>query len=50
MKIREVFVPLENEVIDGVPTPFIEWDKFWETHSTDEGYIMAYVDGNNRTV
>lgn len=50
MNIREVFVPLENRVIDGVPTPFIEFKEFMETHATDDGYIMCYVDENNRIV
>jgi len=50
MKIREVYTPIENEIIDGVLTPCIEFDEFWNTHSTDDGYIMAYVDENNRVV
>lgn len=50
MKMREVYVPLENEVIDGVPTPFIEFEDFWKTHSTDDGFIMAIIDENNKVV
>lgn len=48
--IREVYVPLDNEVVDGVPVPFIEFSEFWNTHSTDEGFTMVYLDESNRIV
>ncbi|MCF8017861.1 MAG: hypothetical protein K9L62_00550 [Vallitaleaceae bacterium] len=48
--IREVYVPLDNEVVDGVPAPFVEFSEFWNMHSTDEGFIMVYVDEKNRIV
>jgi len=48
--IREVYVKVGTEVVDHVPINFMEYQTFWESHRTDAGFAMVYLDRQNRIV
>jgi|GEM_PF-4790037 len=48
--LREVYVPMDAELVNGVPASFIEFTEFWDTHTTDDGFVLVYLDTNNHFV
>lgn len=48
--MREVYVKIDTEVINGTPENFIEFSEFWETHTNDNGYCLVYLDDDNKVV
>lgn len=48
--MREAYVKIGTEIINGVPTKFIEFNEFWETIKNDERYIMVYLNDNNQII
>ena len=48
--MREVYVLIGEDIIEKVPKSFYEFDDFWEEHENDNGYVMMYLDDNNRVV
>jgi len=48
--LREVYVKEGTEVIDRVPTAFIEFTDFWSQHNDDTGFVLLYLDAEDRIV
>ena len=48
--IREVYVKIGEEFINGVPVEFIEVEYFWETHDSDDGYVLIYLNSENKII
>ena len=48
--MREVYVPVGTEIIEKTPGSFQEYNDFWTAHTDDAGFVLVYLDSENRIV
>ena len=48
--IREVYVKNDVKFINNIPVEFIDVEYFWETHDSDDGYVLIYLDSENKII
>ncbi len=48
--LREVYVKVGTETTNGVPAEFTEYNTFWAQHQDDTGFVLIYLDSENRIV
>lgn len=49
-KLREVYIKIGTEVENKIPKEFIEFDAFWKTNKSDNGYTVIHLNKENQIV